>query len=67
MKNILFIVVSLLFLKASGQNTNEEFDGIFISNGPGDPKHCKKTIRILQKALLNLSRTSQAKHKVRSN
>jgi carbamoyl-phosphate synthase small subunit len=31
--------------------TNEEFDGIFISNGPGDPKHCVETIAILRKAL----------------
>ncbi len=30
---------------------NEEFDGIFISNGPGDPKQCVKTIDILKKAL----------------
>ncbi len=30
--------------------TGEEFDGIFISNGPGDPKHCDKTIQILKKA-----------------
>ena len=31
--------------------TNEEFDGVFISNGPGDPIHCQQTIAILQKAL----------------
>ncbi len=31
--------------------SDEPFDGIFISNGPGDPIHCKETIRILQKAL----------------
>ncbi len=31
--------------------TNEEFDGLFISNGPGDPMHCTDAIRILQKAL----------------
>lgn len=31
--------------------TNEAYDGIFLSNGPGDPKLCVKTIRILQKAL----------------
>ncbi len=31
--------------------TDEPFDGIFISNGPGDPIHCQATIRILQKAL----------------
>ena len=31
--------------------TNEPFDAVFISNGPGDPIHCQATIRILQKAL----------------
>jgi carbamoyl-phosphate synthase small subunit len=31
--------------------TNEEYDGLFISNGPGDPKMCKETIRNLSKAL----------------
>lgn len=32
--------------------SNEAFDGVFISNGPGDPVHCQETIRILQKAML---------------
>lgn len=31
--------------------TNEKFDGIFISNGPGDPERCAETIAILKKAL----------------
>ena len=31
--------------------SEEPFDGVFISNGPGDPMHCKETIEILQKAL----------------
>lgn len=31
--------------------TNEEYDGLFISNGPGDPKQCKETIGHLQVAL----------------
>lgn len=31
--------------------TEEEFDGVFISNGPGDPTHCKETIHTIQKAL----------------
>lgn len=31
--------------------SDEHFDGVFISNGPGDPVHCEKTIRILQKAM----------------
>uniref|UniRef100_A0A8B9J9G6 Carbamoyl-phosphate synthetase 2, aspartate transcarbamylase, and dihydroorotase n=1 Tax=Astyanax mexicanus TaxID=7994 RepID=A0A8B9J9G6_ASTMX len=26
-----------------------DFDGLFISNGPGDPQHCKKTIENLRK------------------
>ncbi len=29
---------------------NDEFDGIFISNGPGDPKQCNATIQNLKKA-----------------
>lgn len=31
--------------------TKESFDGLFISNGPGDPSNCIKTIAYLQKAL----------------
>jgi carbamoyl-phosphate synthase small subunit len=28
----------------------EEYDGLFISNGPGDPKQCKATVRNLGRA-----------------
>jgi carbamoyl-phosphate synthase small subunit len=31
--------------------SNEDWDGVFLSNGPGDPKNCVKTIAILQKAM----------------
>lgn len=31
--------------------SNEAFDGVFISNGPGDPTRCDETIAILQKVL----------------
>ncbi len=31
--------------------TGDEFDGIMISNGPGDPKMCRETIVIVQKAM----------------
>jgi len=31
--------------------SNEEFDGLFLSNGPGDPALAEKTIGVLQKAL----------------
>jgi carbamoyl-phosphate synthase small subunit len=30
--------------------SKEEYDGLFISNGPGDPKMCKETIRNLSHA-----------------
>lgn len=31
--------------------TKEEYDGLFISNGPGDPKTCKQTIENVKKVL----------------
>jgi carbamoyl-phosphate synthase small subunit len=31
--------------------TKEKFDGLFLSNGPGDPKVCVETIEILERAL----------------
>jgi carbamoyl-phosphate synthase small subunit len=31
----------------------EEFDGLFLSNGPGDPKMCKTTIDNIRKSLNN--------------
>jgi carbamoyl-phosphate synthase small subunit len=30
---------------------NDDYDGLFITNGPGDPKQCKTTIENLKKAL----------------
>lgn len=31
--------------------TNEEWDGVFISNGPGDPAHCTVTVNHIKKAM----------------
>ena len=31
--------------------TKEKFDGIFLSNGPGDPSRCEETIEHIRKAL----------------
>ena len=31
--------------------THENYDGVFISNGPGDPTQCKETIQILKKVM----------------
>ncbi len=33
--------------------TSEPYDGVLISNGPGDPQMCTETIKILQAALTN--------------
>ncbi len=33
--------------------SNEEFDGLFISNGPGDPTQCKTTIQNLKQSIAN--------------
>jgi carbamoyl-phosphate synthase small subunit len=34
-------------------NPQFDFDGLFISNGPGDPKMCTKTIKTVRKAMAN--------------
>lgn len=31
--------------------TNEPFDGVFLSNGPGDPERCEETVAIVKKAM----------------
>jgi len=31
--------------------TDCSFDGVFLSNGPGDPKNCPETVAIVQKAM----------------
>lgn len=31
--------------------TSLEFDGLFLSNGPGDPDHCVETVEILKKQM----------------
>lgn len=31
--------------------TSEPFDGVFVSNGPGDPQLCQETVAILRKAM----------------
>jgi carbamoyl-phosphate synthase small subunit len=31
--------------------TEEEYDGLFLSNGPGDPSVCTETVALVQKAL----------------
>jgi carbamoyl-phosphate synthase small subunit len=31
--------------------TQEAFDGVFISNGPGDPERCQETVALVRKAM----------------
>lgn len=31
--------------------TNEDYDGVFLSNGPGDPTTCEETVNILRKSM----------------
>lgn len=31
--------------------SGEDFDGVFLSNGPGDPEVCEKTIQVLKRAM----------------
>ena len=31
--------------------SNEEFDGLIISNGPGDPKQCQETVEIIKQVI----------------
>ena len=37
--------------------SEEEFDGVFVSNGPGDPANCQETARILRKVMSNRAQT----------
>lgn len=43
--------VSVLRVPYNYDYTEEKYDGVFLSNGPGDPVCCSETIRILQKAM----------------
>ncbi|HEX4045419.1 MAG TPA: glutamine-hydrolyzing carbamoyl-phosphate synthase small subunit [Gammaproteobacteria bacterium] len=50
-RNLLNFPVRLKRVPYQYDFTDEPFDGVFISNGPGDPQHCSETIHILQKVI----------------
>ena len=50
-RNLLKFPIRLKRVPHDYDFTNEHYDGVFISNGPGDPTHCKATIKILQKVI----------------
>ena len=43
--------ISILRVPHNYDFTNEKVDGVIISNGPGNPKMCKETIRNVKKAI----------------
>jgi carbamoyl-phosphate synthase small subunit len=51
LRNLLKFPIRLKRVPYNYDFTHEPFDAVFISNGPGDPKHCSETIAILQKAM----------------
>ncbi|MFH1727285.1 MAG: glutamine-hydrolyzing carbamoyl-phosphate synthase small subunit [Pseudomonadota bacterium] len=50
-RNLLKLDFNLKIVPWDYDFTNEDYDGLFISNGPGDPKMCEKTILHLKKAM----------------
>lgn len=51
LRNFLQFSLTLKRVPHDYDYSEEEFDGIFVSNGPGDPALCKKTVAILKKAM----------------
>ncbi|MBI3236366.1 MAG: gamma-glutamyl-gamma-aminobutyrate hydrolase family protein, partial [Chlamydiales bacterium] len=51
LRSLLRFPLEILRVPADYDFTEEVFDGIFISNGPGDPERCTKTIEYIAKAL----------------
>ncbi len=51
LRNLLKFDTTVKVVPFSYDYLNDEYDGVFLSNGPGDPKQCTTTITILQKAL----------------
>lgn len=50
-RNLLSRDTTVILVPWNHNIENEEYDGLFISNGPGDPKQCDATVLSLQKAL----------------
>lgn len=51
MRNLLSYPVRVKRVPYNYDYTNEQYDGVFLSNGPGDPTVCEETISILRKAM----------------
>jgi carbamoyl-phosphate synthase small subunit len=51
LRSLLALPVEVKVVPADYDYTNEDYDGILYSNGPGDPTDYKATVRIAKKAL----------------
>jgi carbamoyl-phosphate synthase small subunit len=51
LRNLLKFDTTVMVVPYDYDYTNIEYDGVFLSNGPGDPKQCTTTIEVLKKAL----------------
>ena len=52
-RSLLMFDVTIKQVPHNYDYTGEDYDGILLSNGPGDPKSCTETISILQKVMLD--------------
>jgi carbamoyl-phosphate synthase small subunit len=50
-RSLLHFDISLKIVPFDYDYSDETFDGVFLSNGPGDPKQCGDSVRILEKAM----------------
>lgn len=53
LKNLLNFPLEVKRVPYNYDYTDEVFDGIVLSNGPGDPMNCQETTAILKKAMLH--------------
>jgi carbamoyl-phosphate synthase small subunit len=51
LRNLLDFPIKIKRVPYNYDFTDEHFDGVFISNGPGDPQCCIETIKIVKKVL----------------
>lgn len=51
LRNLTQYPIEILRVPYDYDYSEEPFDGVFLSNGPGDPNRCAQTITILQKAM----------------
>lgn len=52
LRSLLSFPITVEKVPATYDYSSEDFDGILLSNGPGDPEQCRETVAILQKAML---------------